>query len=47
MPGKSWGKLPSSYWFNERPWFFYDTDGKVVNEPRKAYFDYRAGQINM
>ena len=42
MPGKKWGKLPSSYWFNERAWFFYDTDGKVVNEPRKAYFDYRA-----
>jgi hypothetical protein len=41
-PGKKWGKLPSSYWFNERAWFFYDTDGKVVNEPRKAYFDYRA-----
>jgi hypothetical protein len=42
MPGKSWGKLPSGYWFDERPWFFYDTDGKVVNEPRKAYFDHRA-----
>jgi hypothetical protein len=41
-PGKKWGKLPSSYWFNERAWFFYDVDGKVVNEPRKAYFDYRA-----
>lgn len=42
MPGKKWGKFPSAYWFNERPWFFYDVDGKVVNEPRKAYFDYRA-----
>jgi len=42
MPGKRWGKLPSSYWFNERPWFFFDTDGKAVNEPRKAYFNHRA-----
>lgn len=41
MPGKAWGKLPSEYWFNERAWFFYDTDGRVANEPRKAYFDYR------
>jgi hypothetical protein len=41
MPGKKWGKLPSDYWFNERPWFFYDVDAKVVNEPRKFYFDYR------
>jgi hypothetical protein len=42
MPGKQWGNLPSDYWFNERPWFFFDVDGKVVNEPRKKYFDYRA-----
>jgi hypothetical protein len=42
IPGKKWGKLPSPYWFNERPWFFFDTDGKAVNQPRKAYFDYRA-----
>jgi hypothetical protein len=42
MPGKKWGKIPSDYWFNERPWFFFDMDAKVVNEPRKAYFDYRA-----
>jgi tyrosinase-like protein len=41
MAGKTWGKLPSDYWFNERPWFFYDVDGEVVNEPRKFYFDYR------
>ena len=41
MPGKKWGKLPSDYWFNERPWFFYDVDGKVINEARKFYFDYR------
>lgn len=41
IPGKKWGKLPSDYWFNERPWFFFDVDGKVVNEPRKTYFDYR------
>jgi Common central domain of tyrosinase len=42
MAGKKWGKLPSEYWFNERPWFFFDVDGKVINEPRRAYFDYRA-----
>jgi hypothetical protein len=43
LPGKSWGKaMPPSPWFNERPWFFYDPDGTVVNKPRKAYFDYRA-----
>jgi len=42
MPGKKWGKLPSDYWFNERPWFFYDVDGRVVNESRRTYFDYRA-----
>ena len=42
IPGKKWGRLPSDYWFNERPWFFFDTDGKVISEPRKAYFDYRA-----
>jgi len=42
MPGKKWGKLPSDYWFNERPWFFFNIDGKSVNEPRKMYFDYRA-----
>lgn len=42
MPGKKWGKLPSDYWFNERPWFFFDVNGKVINEPRKTYFDYRA-----
>lgn len=46
MPGKSWGKLPPSYWFNERPWFFWDVGPgdkpQVVNEPRKNYFDYRA-----
>ena len=41
-PTKSWGKLPSAYWFDERPWFFFDTDGKVVNEPRINYFDHRA-----
>jgi len=40
--GKKWGKLPSNYWFNERAWFFYDSDGTVVNEPRKSFFDYRA-----
>ena len=30
MPGKKWGTLPSDYWFNQRPWFFFDTDGKVI-----------------
>jgi hypothetical protein len=42
MSGKKWGKLPSDYWFNERPWFFIDVDGSVINEPRKSYFDHRA-----
>jgi len=42
MAGKSWGKLPSDYWFEERPWFFFDTNGSVINEPRRKYFDYRA-----
>jgi hypothetical protein len=42
MPAKQWGKLPSDYWFNERPWFFFGPDGKVVNEPRKIYFDHKA-----
>jgi hypothetical protein len=40
--GKKWGQLPSMYWFDERAWYFFDTDGKVVNRPRKDYFDYRA-----
>ena len=42
MPGKSWGALPNAAWFDEKPWYFFDTDGKVVNLPRRAYFDYRA-----
>ncbi len=42
MPGKQWGQLPSNYWFNERPWYFFDIDGTVVNVPRKDYFDHRA-----
>jgi hypothetical protein len=42
MPGKQWGKLPPAQWFNEAPWFFYDIDSKVVNEPRRKYFDHRA-----
>jgi hypothetical protein len=42
MPGKQWGALPPDSWFNEKPWIFYDIDGKEVNEPRKKYFDHRA-----
>lgn len=42
MPGKEWGTLPPATWFNEAPWFFFDVDGKEVNEPRKKYFDHRA-----
>ncbi len=42
MPGKSWGTIPGDAWFNERPWFFADTDGTIINQPRKAYFDHRA-----
>lgn len=42
LPGKTWGTLPSNYWFNEKPWFFYNENSQVVNEPRKTYFDHRA-----
>ena len=42
MPGKSWGTIPNQAWFNEKPWHFIDTDGSIVNEPRKSYFDHRA-----
>jgi hypothetical protein len=41
MPGKQWGKLPPTSWFQERPWFFFDAKGGCVNEPRVSYFDYR------
>jgi hypothetical protein len=42
MPGKSWGQLPSSGWFDERPWYFFDETGAEVNETRRNYFDHRA-----
>ncbi len=42
MSGKTWGVLPSVAWFNERPWYFVDRNGRVVNEPRWKYFDHRA-----
>jgi len=42
IPGKRWGALPSDDWFNDKPWLFIDTDGKIINEPRKSYFDHRA-----
>lgn len=42
MPGKTWGKLPPRSWFEEKVWYFFDSDGKEVNLPRRAYFDYRA-----
>jgi hypothetical protein len=42
MPGKSWGLLPDAAWFDERPWFFFDTSGKEVNRPRRDYFDREA-----
>jgi Common central domain of tyrosinase len=41
-PRKSWGKLPSEAWFDERPWFFFDEHGNEINEPRRKYFDHRA-----
>ena len=41
MPGRKWGTLPAQEWFDEKPWFFFDTDGEEVNLPRKEYFDYR------
>lgn len=42
MPGKGWGNLPDKEWFDERPWIFFDVDGREVNEPRKKYFNHRA-----
>jgi hypothetical protein len=42
LPGKSWGRLPEAYWFDERPWFFVDENGDTVNRPRRDYFDFRA-----
>ena len=42
MPGKSWGKLPADKWLDEKPWFFFDTNGVEVNRPRRDYFDYKA-----
>jgi hypothetical protein len=42
MPGKSWGRLPEAYWFDERAWFFIDENDDTVNRPRKDFFDYRA-----
>lgn len=41
-PGKSWGKLPASTWFDEKPWFFFDENSNEMNEPRQKYFDHRA-----
>lgn len=41
-PNKSWGTLPPQAWFEEKPWYFFDTDGSEVNLPRRAYFDHRA-----
>jgi hypothetical protein len=42
MSGKSWGTLPPGTWFDEKPWYFFDTAGREVNRPRKDYFDHRA-----
>ena len=42
MPGKDWGKLPEDKWFDEKPWFFFDTTGAEVNRPRRDYFDHQA-----
>lgn len=42
MNGKTWGPLPDQEWFDEKPWFFHDTKGGIVNRSRKEYFDHRA-----
>ena len=42
LPGKRWGKLPAAAWFDERPWFFFDTKAQEVNRPRRDYFDQQA-----
>ncbi|MEX2745596.1 tyrosinase family protein [Rhizobium mongolense] len=42
MPGKQWGNMPSDAWFDEKPWYFFDTSGKEVNRSRRDYFDHRA-----
>lgn len=42
LPDKSWGRLPTQYWFDERPWFFIEEDGSTANRARKEYFDYRS-----
>ncbi|WP_321383953.1 tyrosinase family protein [Rhizobium sp.] len=42
MPGKQWGVMPDDAWFEEKPWFFFDTAGKEVNRSRRDYFDHRA-----
>ncbi|HJW40681.1 MAG TPA: tyrosinase family protein [Rhizomicrobium sp.] len=35
MPGKEWGPLPPSDWFDERPWLFVDADGSDVRVSRR------------
>jgi hypothetical protein len=40
--GKSWGNLPDTSWFDERPWYFFDEQGMEINETRRFYFDHRA-----
>lgn len=42
MRGKTWGTLPPRSWFDEKPWYFFDSNGNEVNLPRRDYFDYRA-----
>ncbi|MFB9981035.1 tyrosinase family protein [Mesorhizobium kowhaii] len=41
MPGKSWGALPPESWLAEKPWYFFDEQGGVINESRRSYFDHR------
>ncbi|MEQ8208258.1 MAG: tyrosinase family protein [Lacipirellulaceae bacterium] len=37
LPNREWGYFPEASWFVEKPWFFYDAEGAIHNEPRHYY----------